>query len=169
MFVWKKNRHFALLRVVLHDFPVASVTKISIILQTSLTWRPAWPRLSLLTSSAELTRDLHDLAPSLALSVMRRTKGGRYAPTPLKKKHKNSSSVEPGTSQALPKIVLKARHHHVYRIMKTIPAFQGERPTILDSHSEISKDLIDQKARRKRCTKSLSPIFQCPTPSTGQI
>ena len=29
---------------------------------------------------------------------------------------------------------------------------QGERPTIFDSHSEVSKDFIDQKARRKRCT-----------------
>ena len=35
---------------------------------------------------------------------------------------------------------------------------QGERPTIFDSHSEVSKDFIDQKARRKRCTKTLNPI-----------
>ena len=76
----KKIGIFGLLRVVLHDFPVVSVTKKSIILQTSLTGRPSWPSLSLSTSSAELTRDLHDLAPSLALSVMCRTNGGRYAP-----------------------------------------------------------------------------------------
>ena len=68
---------FGLLRVVLHDFPVVSVTKKSIILQTSLTGRPSWPSLSLSTSSTEQTRDLHDFAPSLALSVMRRTNGGR--------------------------------------------------------------------------------------------
>ena len=43
------------------------IHKKGIILQTSLTWRPSWPSLSLSTSSAELTRDLHDLAPSLAL------------------------------------------------------------------------------------------------------
>ena len=41
--------------------------------------------------------------------------------------------------------------------------------TILDSHSEVSKDFIDQKARQKRCTKSLNPIFRCTTPSTGRI
>ena len=75
-----------------------------------------------------LTRDLHDLAQSL--SVMRRTNGGMYAPTPLKKKHKNSSSVEPGPSQALPKILLRARHNHVYRIMQTIPAFLGQHFSI---------------------------------------
>ena len=74
--------------MVLHDFPVVSVTKKSIILQTSLTGRPSWPSLSLSTSSAKLTRDLHGLAPSLALSVMRRTNGGRYAPTLLKKHEK---------------------------------------------------------------------------------
>ena len=33
----------------------------------------------------------------------------------------------------------------------------------------VSKDFIDQKARRKRCTNSLNPIFRCATPSTGQI
>ena len=89
---------FGLLRVVLHDFPVVWVTKKSIILKTSPTGRPSCPSLSLSTSSAELTRKLHDLAPSLALSVMRRTIVGRPAPTPLKKKHAKSPSVEPGTS-----------------------------------------------------------------------
>ena len=111
---------FGLLRVVLHGSLVVLVTKKSTILQTSLTWRPSscsWPSPSLPPSSAELTRYLHDLAPSLALSVIRRTNGGRYAPTPLKKKHEKSPSVEPGISQAFPKILLRARHHHVYRIM----------------------------------------------------
>ena len=85
---------FGLLRVVLHDFPVVWVTKKSIILQTSPTGRPSCPSLSLSTSSAVLTRKLHDLAPS----VMRRTNVGRPAPTPLKKTHTKSPSVEPGTS-----------------------------------------------------------------------
>ena len=89
LFVKKKIGIFGLLRVVLHDFPVILVTKKSIILQTPLTGRPSWPSLNLSTSSAELTRDLHDLTPSLALSVMRRKNGGRYAPTPLKK-HENA-------------------------------------------------------------------------------
>ena len=102
---------------VLHGFLVVSVTKKSIILTTSLMWRPSWPSPSLSTSSAELTHELHDLVPSLALSVMRRTNGGRYAPTPLKKKHEKSPSVELGTWQAFPKIFRRARHHHVYRIM----------------------------------------------------
>ena len=66
---------FGLLRVVLHGFLVVSMTKKSIILQTSLKRRPSWPSLSLSTSSAELTRDLHDLAPSQALSVRCRTNG----------------------------------------------------------------------------------------------
>ena len=80
--------------MVLHDFPVVSVTKKSITLQTSLTERHSSPSLSLSTSSAELTRDLHYLASSLALSVTRRVNGGRYAPTQLKKKHEKSPSVE---------------------------------------------------------------------------
>ena len=84
--------------------------------RNSLTLRSSWPSPRLSTSSAELTRDIHDLAPSLALSVMRRTNGGRYAPTPLKKKHEKSPSGEPGTSQAFPKILRRSRHHHVYRI-----------------------------------------------------
>ena len=109
-----------LLRVVLHGFLVVSVTKkiiTNFALRTLLTWRPSWPSPSLSTSSAELIRDLHDLAPSLALSVMRRTNGGRYAPTPLKKKHEKSPSVEQGTSQAFPKVLRRTRYHHVYRIM----------------------------------------------------
>ena len=105
--------------MVLHGFLVVLVMKKSIILQTSLTWRPSLPSPSLSTSSAELTRDLHDidLALSLALSVMHRMNGLRYAPTPLKKKHEKSPSVEPGTSQDFPKIFRRARHRHVYRIM----------------------------------------------------
>ena len=94
---------FGLLRVVLPDFPVVSLTKKSKILRTSLTGRPSWPSLSLSTSSAELTRDLRDLAPSLALSVMRKTNGGRYAPTPPKKRHEKSPSVVARrTPQAFP-------------------------------------------------------------------
>ena len=53
--------------------------------------------------------------------------------------------------------------------LETLVPKKGERPAILDSHSEVSKDFIDQKARRKWCTKSLNPIFRCATPSTGQI
>ena len=33
----------------------------------------------------------------------------------------------------------------------------------------VLKVFIDQKARRKGCTKRLNPIFRCATPSTGQI
>ena len=79
--------------MVLHGVLVVLVTKKLIILQTPLTWRPSWPSPSLSTSSAELTRGLHDLAPSPTLSGTSRTNGGRYAPTPLKKKHENSPSV----------------------------------------------------------------------------
>ena len=81
--------------LVLHNFPVVWVTKKSIILQTSPTGRSLCSSLSLSTSSAEQTRKLHDLAPS----VMRRTNVGRPAPTPLKKKHTESPSVEPETSR----------------------------------------------------------------------
>ena len=100
MFVWKKNRHFwtaacgfAWLPGRFGDEEIHNITNFAHV-------EASWPSPSLSTSSAELTRDLHDLALSLALSVMRRLNGGRYAPTSLKKKHEESPSVEPGTSQA---------------------------------------------------------------------
>ena len=44
----------------------------------------------------------------------------------------------------------------------------GERPTILDSHSDkVLKDFIDQKRDEKMYKKS-DPIFRCTTPSTGK-
>ena len=44
----------------------------------------------------------------------------------------------------------------------------GERPTILDSHSDkVLKNFIDQ-SETKRCTKKSDPIFRCTTPSTGK-
>ena len=44
----------------------------------------------------------------------------------------------------------------------------GERPTILDSHSDKAlEDFIDQKRDEKMYKKS-DPIFRCTTPSTNK-
>ena len=62
---------------------------------------------------------------------------------------------------------------HLVSISKIVfwkEPLQLRKPVSLFNHQEeFSKDFIDQKARRKRCTKSLNPIFRCATPSTGQI
>ena len=50
--------------------------------------------------------------------------------------------------------------------------YPDERPAILDSHSEVSKDFIDQKARRKpdvQLQKSKSDILVCYTINRADI
>ena len=93
MFVWKKNRPFgtaahgyAWLSGRFGDEEIHNITNFAHV-------EPSWPSPSLSTSSAELTHDLRDIAPSLALSEMRRTNDGRYTPTPLKKKHDSRKAL----------------------------------------------------------------------------
>ena len=93
MFVWKKNRHFWNAACGF-AWPLGRFGEEEILNITNFAHVEAFMAEPILkTSSAELTGDLHDLAPSLTLSVTRRTNGGGYAPTLLKKKHDKSPSA----------------------------------------------------------------------------
>ena len=55
---------------------------------------------------------------------------------------------------------VRGRHFFKAAILKW--AKQGERPTILNSHSEVSKDFIDQKAWQKRCVPATNFSLSLP-------
>ena len=112
MFVWKKNRHFwtaacgfAWLPAHFGDEEIHNITNFAPRRPSSC----SWPSPNLLTSSAELTRDLHDLALSLVLSAMRRTNGGIVRSNPAQEearekpfcRARNITGLSKNTSESL--------------------------------------------------------------------